>query len=288
MSKKKSAVSTSTSGSAQAWAMPYATTGAGAVQDVFNQNQPGLDELTQFSREKVTNPLINDFGMTRQANNNARDYLRGTVNGDYMNGNPYMGRVLSGLNSQVENDANSHFALSGRYGSDAHGNGVGRAIADTDSKLLYQNYSDEMARRDQAAQALQQGGSADIGNLLASMGASAQLPYTGSSNLGNSLGALFSGGTSKSTQYSPNPLWGALGAGLSAAAMAASDRRLKTNIEKVGEFPDGLGIYTWNWRSDPNGEKVKGVIADEVKELRPHAYIENFIGQYAGVNYAAL
>jgi hypothetical protein len=73
-----------------------------------------------------------------------------------------------------------------------------------------------------------------------------------------------------------------------AAGMFMSDRRLKTNIVKVGEFPDGLGIYEWNWKSAPDGEKVCGVIADEVEKLRPWAFIPNFRDGYDGVNYGAL
>lgn len=73
------------------------------------------------------------------------------------------------------------------------------------------------------------------------------------------------------------------------AGMFASDRRLKKNIEKVGEFEDGLGIYTWVYRNDPDATTYRGVMADEVKELRPAAYIENFDGLgHAGVNYGAL
>ncbi len=32
----------------------------------------------------------------------------------------------------------------------------------------------------------------------------------------------------------------------------------------------------------------EGVMADEVEQLRPAAFIPNFNGDYAGVNYAAL
>lgn len=67
-----------------------------------------------------------------------------------------------------------------------------------------------------------------------------------------------------------------------------SDERLKTNIEKVGEFADGLPIVEWNWKSDPNGQRIRGVLAQDVKEYRPHAYIENYRNGFAGVNYGAL
>jgi hypothetical protein len=68
----------------------------------------------------------------------------------------------------------------------------------------------------------------------------------------------------------------------------ASDRKLKTNITLVRRDPDGLGWYDWNWRSDPNGPKVHGVIADEVKDLRPQAYVPNYQGKgFDAVNYAS-
>jgi hypothetical protein len=76
---------------------------------------------------------------------------------------------------------------------------------------------------------------------------------------------------------------------IAAIAAMASDRRLKTNIEKIGEANDGLGLYRWNWKSNPSGEKITGVIADEVEKLRPWAFVKGFVGGvYDGVNYAAL
>jgi hypothetical protein len=71
-------------------------------------------------------------------------------------------------------------------------------------------------------------------------------------------------------------------------SMFLSDRRLKTNLERVGEYEDGLGIYEWNWKADPDGERFRGVIADEVKALRPWAFVENFRNGFDGVNYGAL
>jgi hypothetical protein len=29
-----------------------------------------------------------------------------------------------------------------------------------------------------------------------------------------------------------------------------SDARLKTNINQVGNLPNGLGLYTWDWTED--------------------------------------
>jgi hypothetical protein len=283
--KKKSSESTSTSGSAQAWATPYATAGANAVQSVFNQNQPGLQQLTDLTHNDLVNPLLGKFQSSLGGANQAQGYYQGVLSGQ--GGNPFLGQVLQPMNDRIANDVNSHFALSGRYGSDAHGAGLTRELANADGQLMYQDYNDTQARKGQAAAALAGGNLADTDALMAAITGNAQLPYVGSANLGNSLGALFNGGTQKSVSYSPNPIWGAVGAGISAAGAAFSDRRLKTKIKKVGEFEDGLGIYEFAYHWAPN-QMLKGVMADEVKELRPHAYIPNYRGEYAGVNYAAL
>lgn len=293
MSKKPKSKSTSVSGSAQSWAQPFAQSAVQQVQDVVGQNQPGLQQLTDLTRNQVVNPLLGKFQSSSPVAGQANNYYSDVLGGKYMNGNPYMGQVISNLNNQVSNDVNSQFALAGRYGSDAHGGALTRELANADGQLMYQNYGDEMSRMGAAAQSAQAGNTADIASLISAIGAGAQLPYTGTSNLANSLGALFNGGTSTSTQTGPSPIWGAIGAGLGAAGQAAaggafSDRRLKTNIKKVGEFADGLNIYEFAYRADPS-QMFRGVMADEVKDLRPQAYVENYRGSgFDGVNYAAL
>lgn len=65
---------------------------------------------------------------------------------------------------------------------------------------------------------------------------------------------------------------------------ALSDLRLKENIVKIGELPNGLNIYQWDWIEN-NPYPTQGVIAQEVLELIPDAVIENAEG-YLMVNYA--
>lgn len=55
------------------------------------------------------------------------------------------------------------------------------------------------------------------------------------------------------------------------AALFGSDRRLKTGIVKVGERPDGLGVYQWNYVW--GGPRVTGVMADEVRAIYPDAVV---------------
>ena len=85
-------------------------------------------------------------------------------------------------------------------------------------------------------------------------------------------------------------LYGLMGAGLGAAGMAGgfgalftSDRRLKSNIERVGTHLRGIGIYEY----DIGGERQRGVMADEVESVLPEAVLTRPDG-YKMVNYGLL
>lgn len=73
-------------------------------------------------------------------------------------------------------------------------------------------------------------------------------------------------------------------ASLGSAAIFASDRRLKTNINLIGQRPDGLNLYSYDYVW---GQPAVGVMADEVAVLRPEA-LGPVVGGYATVNYGAL
>jgi len=216
MGGKSKSKSTSTTGSAQTWAQPLATAAANDVQSVYSANQPALQQLTDLTHNSVVNPLTAKFNASLGTSGLANNYYSDVLNGKYLGGNPYIGKLLDQSRRDVANDVNSQFELNGRYGSDAHGYGLARGMADAENNLLYQNYSDEMNRMGAAAGSANAANAGDVAALVSALGLNAQLPYTGSSNLANSLGALFNGGTATSTQTGPNPLWGALGAGLGA------------------------------------------------------------------------
>ncbi|MFC3214625.1 tail fiber domain-containing protein [Novosphingobium panipatense] len=96
--------------------------------------------------------------------------------------------------------------------------------------------------------------------------------------------------SSKTKEKSSGSILGqVLGAASTAAGVAKSfsDRRLKTNIRKVGELADGLGIYTWSYIWEPDDTVNFGVMADEVQSIRPHALGEPING-FLTVNYEKL
>ena len=80
---------------------------------------------------------------------------------------------------------------------------------------------------------------------------------------------------------------GVLEAGASlggAAIVAASDKRLKKNINKIGESPSGLNIYSFEYKNPTDGSGLfQGVMSDEIPQ---EAVINN--GEYDMVNYNML
>jgi len=76
----------------------------------------------------------------------------------------------------------------------------------------------------------------------------------------------------------------AQGYGTYAGLAAASDVRLKDNITHVDTLPNGIKLYTWEWKEERN-EPTFGVLAQEVQQVLPEAVIEHPDG-YLMVNYA--
>jgi hypothetical protein len=70
---------------------------------------------------------------------------------------------------------------------------------------------------------------------------------------------------------------------LAGAAIAPSDRRLKSNIERIGTHKLGIGIYEY----DIFGGRQQGVMADEVEKVMPEAVLMHPSG-YKMVNYGLL
>lgn len=92
------------------------------------------------------------------------------------------------------------------------------------------------------------------------------------------------GAYSKGQGGGPSTL-GSIASTVGGIASIFSDRRLKTDIEKIGEEADGLGIYAFRYIGQL--VRVVGVMAEEVARLRPWALGRTIAG-YATVNYGRL
>jgi hypothetical protein len=107
---------------------------------------------------------------------------------------------------------------------------------------------------------------------------------SGLSGLGLQAGGLVANAGQRSTGERPSTI-GSVASAIGGIASIFSDRRLKRDIERVGEFPDGLGIYEYRYVTGT--KRVLGVMADEVAKLRPWA-LGSQRADYMTVNYGAL
>ena len=76
-----------------------------------------------------------------------------------------------------------------------------------------------------------------------------------------------------------------------AFASSQSDKKLKTNIRKVGQLASGLNTYFWDWTEEAKklvgNQMTFGVIAQEAIEVFPEAISTNSNG-YLQVDYARI
>lgn len=205
------------------------------------------------------------------------------------------------------NDA--RFSLAGRYGSGAHVNAqtqaqdaLQRGISENAANMYANAYGQERGYQNAAiagAPALAEADYGDIGKLAAA--GQTQEGYSQQAidaaiarhnfeqnreaaklaQYSNLVTAQNQGGTSTATQTTPmtgNNFLSTLGQGVGTAAQLAmlgrflfSDRRVKTDVEKVGKTDAGTNVYTYRYKGDPSGAVHMGVMAQEIARKRPDA-----------------
>lgn len=190
--------SKSYSGSAQKWAQPFAKAGAGAVQDVFNQSQPQLQQITKGVTDLLPGLSANFQGWQPQAEQ-AQGYYGDVLSGKFLDpsNNPYLESIIGRMNRDITDQINGQFSQAGRYGSEAHTDILSRNLAENQGAIYADQYNRERGFQDQAGTIPAQIQNQTLAQLLQSSGLGAELPYTGTNALSGGLSALFSGGTQK-------------------------------------------------------------------------------------------
>lgn len=289
---KKTSKTTSTS-SPPSWAVQPLQTGMSDLLNTYTQNQGNLQNL-ESGLTGTIGQLGSQIGQTQKQLQPGENYISSSLSPGFLQNGQSQAQVLGNFaGQQAGNQINSAFSAAGRTGSGNNVTDTARGVTQAELAPMLQNLQYNEGIQSQNASLLPSYTNASYTGytpLLAANQLAGQLPYYGSPTIG-AMGSLVGNyGTQTGTQPGGwgSGLLGAASNMFSFAPISLSDRRLKTHIEKVGEASDGLGIYEWNWKADPNGEKIRGVIADEVEKLRPWAFVPNFVGQYAGVNYAAL
>lgn len=280
---------TTTSNEPSAYAKQYITPAADALAGGYAASQPGVAHATDLINGGIDGVAKNAFGtspLLAAANGNMTDILSGKYLGQ---GNPYMNSLIDQTDQSVGNKVNSTFGAAGRTGSGAHTQVLSKSLADSENNTRYTNYAAERQAMMQAlgmVPGMELAQYAGIAPLLA-LAQGTTLPTQNAAQYAGGVGSLV-GNYNTQTQTSSPSLFDMIMKGVGTAASvagAASDRRLKTNIEKVDTLTDGLGIYDFDYIWP--GERQRGVMADEVAKLRPWA-LGATVGGYATVHYDRL
>jgi len=282
MGKKSSTTETGPSKFSQ----PYITAGANAVQGAFSAYQPSLANISDFLKNnmgKVAASTIDNPAMGA-----ANGYTSDVLSGKYLSGNPNLQAIIDSTNSDVANKVNGAIGMRGGAGGSAQARILARELAKNEAGLRYQDYSTERGYQDKGvadAATLSGANAGNIQALLQYLTGQATIPQSGANSYASALASLLGNQSSTtSTPSTANSIMQGIGTAASVASLF-SDRRLKRNIDRVGEMPDGLGIYDFDYVW--GGPRHRGVMADEVAELRPWALGEP-VGGFATVNYGAL
>lgn len=265
----------------------------GTTSGIVKANQGNLDQLAGDIRGQLPQLQQMAFGPNPSLNA-ANGYAQDVLGGKYLNqGNPYMSAMLGQTRENVGNQVNSTFSMAGRTGGGNHVERLGQGLATAENNLRYQDYASERERMAQQAAlvpGLTAAQYAGIEPWLQTAQTAGGLPYAGVGALSPIIGLAGGSGTTTSTQPGGwgTSLLGALSNMIQISPIKVSDRRLKTKIKLLHRDPDGLGHYEFAYKRAPD-VMLKGVMADEVKTLRPAAYVPNWRGDgFDAVNYGAL
>lgn len=193
-SSKSSTKSTSTT-NPSTFSMP-------AVSDAASVLRPGFDAAT--ANNATLMPRINA----------ALDYSQGVLNGNYLNGNPYLQNVIDSTNRDITNGVDSQFEGSGRYGSGNFAGVLARAIGDNENKIRYGDYAQERAYQNAAP-----------GQLAGLIGVSAGLPQAAGNTYAEAVRNLLGNYTTtdgKSTTTTSPAIGPTILSALASAAQAAA------------------------------------------------------------------
>jgi hypothetical protein len=240
----------------------------GARQQAFNEDVTGGNFYNQ-----AANQAFNQGLQAGQFRNQAigQDYSQGLGSAQFQNQALGQAQALDLARMQAQNQA-----IGQQFG-------LNQQFADAQNRLRQQAIAEQMQRR---------GMSLNEMNALLS-GQQVQMPNMPSfaaaqrSETPNILGATQMGYDSAlGAVNAQNAAFGNLlgaGAQLGSAAFMFSDRRLKSNIKRVGTHSTGVGIYDYTMMGMPQ----RGVIAQEVERVRPDL-VKRHANGYLMVNYGGL
>lgn len=299
------------------WAQPLFEQSAKDAQNLYNSGSgfnvyqgSSIAPQSQQTQDALAN--IGNTSGTGVSTAGQAD-LTSMANGDWATeGNPYWRSALDSGLSDAAAKVNSLASGQGRYGSGANQKLLATTTGNMLTNALNTNYNTERQNQLQATSILDNRANTSLQNEMAvnqaQLGAGQTIDkqkqleladeiarWTATDNQDwTRLGALQSAaagsagnyGTQSGTQQMSVGAGSALtsGLGLLGSFATKSDRRLKTNIERVGSA-GGFPLYAFDYVGKPG--RFVGVMAQDVLLSRPDAVVMEADGFYA-VRYGAL
>jgi hypothetical protein len=287
---KKTSKTTSTT-TLPAWAQNLATQGGNTILNTVQGNQGNLQGIAGGISGQLPGLATKAFG-DNPALTAGTNYATDVLGGKYLTGNPATEAMVHQGEQDAANAVNSAFSLAGRTGGGNNQQALARGVEQAGNAIRFGQYNTERQNQQQAAgmlPSLTAARFAGVPAYLSAAQAAGTLPYAGLGPLA-SMGSLWAGqGTTTGTQ--PGGWGAALLGGLSNmfsfAPISLSERSKKTRIELIGREPDGLGIYRFAYKTEPE-TVLTGVMADEVEKLRPWALGPRLPDGSRTVNYAEI
>jgi hypothetical protein len=249
---------------------------------------PGMGDLTANGPGRINDQYNADMANPNRLAPQAQSYLSGVLGGQYLDpsSNPHLGALSDSIWESVAPNVSSVFSRAGR-GSSANNSGLGgaltRGFTSAMAQPLFAQYNAERGFQQQAA------------GMAGQVDAMQGMPLE--QYLERMKGLATLGQSGKQTQ-TPSALQTIAGIGLTAGSLLGggggatiaglmSDRRLKTDIEQIGDDPRGFGIYSYRYVWDEPGTRRAGVMADEVAPIVPAA-VHTHPSGFLMVDYGAL
>jgi len=196
-------------------------------QNLYNANPGGMNQATQMGINALMQP---DQNIQQGAG-----LLGRTMNGDFLNSNPYLDQTFNQAASSVGNNIASRFAGSGRFGSGAMYNSLNSGMNNLANDIYGGNYQMERNRQMQAAQMAPSFANFDANRYLQAGQLQQQAPWEQLAKYQGAVSGNY-GGTSTSPMYR-NATAGLLGGALAGAQLGSALPGLGTGL---GAFGGGL------------------------------------------------
>lgn len=130
--------------------------GVNQSRDLYDQGAPAYYPGQTVAGFTPTQLAAQNSTIARASNGSplvgaAQDYLTNTINGDNLNGNPYLDDLMKTYAAKANSQVNGQFNASGRLGSGSNVATASKAISDATLPYLFQNYQNERGLQQGAA-----------------------------------------------------------------------------------------------------------------------------------------